>query len=262
MTATAPVQTAPSIPPSSEERGSPGRPRIKSLDIVRGGVMALMALDHVRVFMAAEPLDDLSRISAPLFLARWVTHFCAPAFLFLAGTGAFFHRRREADTRGLARFLLIRGVWLVLLELTVVRLGWTFNFHYDRMVMAGVIWAIGICMILMAGLVLRPARAVALLGLAIVAGHNLLDPRCRRSTPRYRTASWAGFGSSSTSGVESASAPRAPSWRCCTRSFRGSASWPWDTASAPSWSCRSSGGASSVSGSAGRPFSPSCCSGG
>ncbi|HEX9894666.1 MAG TPA: heparan-alpha-glucosaminide N-acetyltransferase domain-containing protein [Gemmatimonadales bacterium] len=155
---------------------APARPRMLSIDILRGAVMVLMAIDHVRVFLSAEPLANLSRISASLFLTRWVTHFCAPVFLFLAGTAAFFYGRRVQETGRLARFLVTRGLWLVLMELTLVRLGWTFNFRYDQLLMAGVIWAIGICLILMAALVYLPRPAIALVGFAIVAGHNLLDP--------------------------------------------------------------------------------------
>jgi uncharacterized membrane protein len=130
--------------------------------------MILMAIDHVRVYSGLPAGGPTPGI----FFTRWVTHFCAPAFLFLAGTSAFFHGRKHA---GLSRFLVVRGAWLVLLELTVLRLAWTFNFDFAHYAMAGVIWAIGWCMILMAGLVyLRPA-VVAGVGLTIIAGHNLLN---------------------------------------------------------------------------------------
>jgi len=129
--------------------------------------MILMAIDHVRVY-AGLPAGGPT---PGIFFTRWVTHFCAPAFLFLAGTSAFFYGRRHAD---LSRFLLIRGAWLVLLELTVLRLGWTFNVDFVHYNMAGVIWAIGWCMILLAGLVKLPLRVVAAVGIVIIGAHNLL----------------------------------------------------------------------------------------
>jgi uncharacterized membrane protein len=144
--------------------------RIASIDLIRGAVMVLMAVDHVRVFSglpAAGPTPGI-------FFTRWITHFCAPAFLFLAGTSAFFYRRKHVD---LSRFLLIRGAWLVLLELTVIRVAWTFNFDFMQYEMAGVIWVIGWCMILMAGLVKLPLRAVGGIGVGIIALHDLIGPR-------------------------------------------------------------------------------------
>ncbi len=161
MTATlSPPQAAPA---ATEQ------PRVASIDLIRGAVMALMAIDHVRVFSGLPAGGPTPGI----FFTRWVTHFCAPAFIFLAGTSAFFYGRRHAN---LTRHLLIRGAWLVLLELTVIRVAWTFNFHFAQYELAGVIWVIGWCMILLAGLVRLPLPAVGGLGLAIIAGHNLMDP--------------------------------------------------------------------------------------
>jgi len=145
------------------------RSRLASIDLIRGAVMILMAIDHVRVFSGLPAGGPTPGI----FFTRWITHFCAPAFIFLAGTSAFFHGRRHA---GLPRFLLLRGAWLVVLELTFLRLAWTFNVDFAHYEMAGVIWSIGWCMILMAGLVRLPLRWIAAVGLAIIAGHNLLDP--------------------------------------------------------------------------------------
>ncbi|HEX6316405.1 MAG TPA: heparan-alpha-glucosaminide N-acetyltransferase domain-containing protein [Gemmatimonadaceae bacterium] len=142
--------------------------RVASVDIIRGAVMVLMAIDHVRVF-AGIPAGGAS---AGLFFTRWVTHFCAPAFLFLAGSSAFLYSRTKPDV---SRFLLTRGIWLVLLELTVIRLSWTFNFEFRQYMLAGVIWVIGWCMILMAGLVKLPVRVLGAIGLVIIFGHNLLD---------------------------------------------------------------------------------------
>ena len=142
--------------------------RVQSIDIVRGAVMILMAIDHVRVYSGLPAGGPTPGI----FFTRWITHFCAPAFIFLAGTSAFFYGRRYPD---LSRFLVTRGVWLVLLELTVLRVAWTFNFDFAHYEMAGVIWCIGWCMILMAGLVRLPLRWVAGVGIVIIAAHNLLD---------------------------------------------------------------------------------------
>ena len=141
--------------------------RIASIDIVRGAVMVLMAIDHVRVF-AGIPAGGTTY---GLFFTRWVTHFCAPAFIFLAGTSAFLYGRKKPD---LSRFLLTRGLWLIFLELTVIRLSWTFNFDFRQYEMAGVIWVIGVCMVLMAALVKLPVRVIAAVGLVIIFGHNLL----------------------------------------------------------------------------------------
>jgi uncharacterized membrane protein len=131
--------------------------------------MILMAIDHVRVYSGLPPGGPTPGI----FFTRWVTHFCAPAFVFLAGTSVYFYGRRHGD---LSRFLLVRGAWLVFIELTLLRVAWTFNFDFAHYEMAGVIWAIGWCMILLAGLVKLPLRVIAGLGLAIIAGHNLMDP--------------------------------------------------------------------------------------
>ncbi|MBI4418739.1 MAG: DUF1624 domain-containing protein [Ignavibacteriales bacterium] len=142
--------------------------RILSVDLIRGAVMILMAIDHVRVY-AAIPAGGPS---PDIFFTRWITHFCAPAFLFLAGTSAFFYGRRHSD---LSRFLITRGLWLVILELTVIRFGWTFNFDYGNYSLGGVIWVIGWSMVILSGLVKLPAHVVGVIGIIIMAGHNLLQ---------------------------------------------------------------------------------------
>jgi uncharacterized membrane protein len=154
------------------------RPRLYSVDAVRGIVMVVMALDHVRDFFhayakALDPTDPAKTWTA-LFFTRWATHFCAPTFVFLAGAGAFLSARRGRTKRELARFLLTRGLWLIVLELTVVRFGWVFNLDY-HLVFVQVIWAIGWAMVALAGLVFLPTRAVAAVGLLMIFLHNALD---------------------------------------------------------------------------------------
>ena len=148
--------------------------------------MILMAIDHVRVFSGLPAGGD----TAGIFFTRWITHVCAPAFIFLAGTSAFFYGRRHTD---LPRFLLTRGLWLIFLELTFLRVAWTFNFDFGTYMMAGVIWAIGWCMILMAGLVRLPHYAIAAFGIAFIAGHNLIDPVFFSLIPAMGGSSLSGF---------------------------------------------------------------------
>jgi uncharacterized membrane protein len=145
--------------------------RIDSIDILRGVVMVLMAVDHVRVFSGIPAGGP----TLGVFITRWITHFCAPAFVFFAGTSAFLYGETR-PRRDLSRFLVTRGAWLVLLELTVIRFSWTFNLDYANYILAGVIWMIGCCMILMAGIVRLPLPAVAAFGLLVIAGHNAIDP--------------------------------------------------------------------------------------
>jgi uncharacterized membrane protein len=150
--------------------------RFPSIDLIRGAVMVLMAIDHVRVYSGLPPGGPTPGI----FFTRWITHFCAPAFIFLAGTSAYLYGRRHPD---LSRFLLVRGLWLVLLELTVIRVAWTFNFDFADYLLAGVIWAIGWCMVIMAGLVRLPPALVGGLGVAIIALHNAVMPFLLPSMP-------------------------------------------------------------------------------
>jgi uncharacterized membrane protein len=144
--------------------------RIRSIDMVRGAVMVLMALDHVRVYSGIPAGGSATGI----FLTRWITNFCAPAFVFLAGVSIFLHGERVKDGASLSRWLVVRGAWLVLLELTYLRLAWTFNVDFANYMLAGVIWMLGWCMIAMAVLVRLPLIANAVLGLAMIAGHNLI----------------------------------------------------------------------------------------
>src|SRR5262249_26380922 len=112
---------------------------------------------------------------AGVFFTRWITNFVAPAFAFLAGTGIFLHGRKLGDRAALARYLVTRGVLLVLLELTVLRFAWTFNFDYAHYTLAGVIWMLGWCMVMMAGLIWLPTPIVGAVGVAMIAGHNIVD---------------------------------------------------------------------------------------
>jgi uncharacterized membrane protein len=160
--------------------------RIAAIDVVRGVVMVLMAIDHVRVYSGLPAGGPTPGI----FLTRWITHFVAPAFIFLAGTSAFLHGRKLANTSALARFLLTRGLWLVLLELTVLRVAWTFNFDFSHYLLAGVIWVIGWCMVLLAGLIFLPAPALAALGLVLVLGHNVLDAYAQTLYPMIEKSHW------------------------------------------------------------------------
>jgi uncharacterized membrane protein len=141
------------------------RDRVTSIDIVRGAVMVLMAIDHVRVY-AGVPAGGPT---AAVFFTRWVTHFCAPAFVFFAGTGTYLYWSRVRSAATVRRYLFTRGLLLVLLELTVIRFTWTFNVRYDRFVLAGVIWMLGWCMVLMTPLAGRNAVVVGWIGVAIAA---------------------------------------------------------------------------------------------
>ncbi|MET0388307.1 MAG: heparan-alpha-glucosaminide N-acetyltransferase domain-containing protein, partial [Polyangiales bacterium] len=161
--------------------------RVRSIDVLRGLVIVLMALDHVRDYFTNvryEP-TDLAKTSVALFFTRWITHYCAPTFIFLAGTSAYL-LSRKLDRPALQRFLLTRGLWLVLLEFSVVSFVWSFNFLYKLGLVMQVIWATGISMCFLAGLVYLPTVAVGAVGVVMIAGHNLLD-----GIPPARFGGWA-----------------------------------------------------------------------
>jgi uncharacterized membrane protein len=150
--------------------------RIESIDVVRGFIMILMALDHTRDFFGNSGLNptDLATTTVPLFFTRWITHFCAPVFFLLTGTGAWLGGKRKSKSE-LSRFLLTRGLWLIFLELVVSRdLGWQFNFDYHLTALI-VLWALGWSMIVLAGLVYLPPDVVLTFGLVLIAGHNAFD---------------------------------------------------------------------------------------
>jgi uncharacterized membrane protein len=138
--------------------------RLTSIDLIRGVVMVLMAIDHVRVYSGLPAGGP----TAGIFFTRWITHFCVPAFVFFAGTSAWLKGQKTGDKTGLTRFLVGRGLLLVALELTVIRWCWTFNLDYAHFMLAGVIWMLGWCMILLAVLVRLPLRVIAIIGFAVI----------------------------------------------------------------------------------------------
>lgn len=151
--------------------------RILSLDLLKGLVMVIMALDHTRDYFhnAAfifEPTDPLLT-DLPIYLTRWISHFCAPAFSFLAGLSAFLVGKRKSH-KELSSFLLKRGLWLVIIEITVVNFSWFFDIHFSS-VMLLVIWSLGISMILLAGLIHLPSKLILIFSLIVIFGHNLMD---------------------------------------------------------------------------------------
>jgi uncharacterized membrane protein len=166
------------------------RQRIDSIDLLRGIVMVIMMLDHTREFVHSgallfDPLD-LSRTTVWLFLTRWITHFCAPVFVFLAGTGAYLQFARGKSKSELSRFLITRGLWLIILEVTVVRAAAFFNLDPRFLFLLQVIWVIGFSMVALAALIHLPLKVVAGFGLVMIAVHNYFD--------RFPVTPWRGPG--------------------------------------------------------------------
>src|SRR5258705_7722722 len=157
----------------------PARKRVDSIDLLRGLVMVIMMLDHTRDYFSAAAFQfdptDLSKTSVALFLTRWVTHFCAPTFFFLAGTGAYLRRARGATPAELSGFLASRGVWLLFLEFTVVRFGISGDLLPHGTYVMQTIWALGWSMIVLAALVHLPLRAIGAFALTMIAVHNAFD---------------------------------------------------------------------------------------
>lgn len=157
--------------------------RVQSIDVLRGLVMVIMALDHVRDFFykadlgkaadAAMDPTNLQTTFPALFFTRWITHFCAPIFVFLSGVSVYLMRQRKSK-KEVSLFLIKRGFWLVLVEIVIITFGWSFNPFYNLIILQ-VIWAIGVSMILLGILVLLPYRIIFAIGLLIVAGHDILD---------------------------------------------------------------------------------------
>ena len=153
--------------------------RIYSVDLLRGVVMIIMLLDHTRDFvyhggLTSDP-TDMGTTTVPLFFTRWITHYCAPTFVFLSGISIYLQKMNGKTNAELSRFLFTRGLWLIFLEFTIIRFVMVFNFDYGFFGMAQVIWVIGVSMIVMAALIYLPVRIVGLLGLLMIVLHNLLD---------------------------------------------------------------------------------------
>ncbi len=167
------------------------RTRLGSIDLLRGIVMIVMVLDHTRDFVYAGGLTsdptNLANTTPILFMTRWVTHYCAPIFVFLAGVGAYLQQSRGMTTRELSRFLVTRGLWLIVLEVTVIRTFIWFNLDYSFLTNLQVIWVLGVSMIVLAALIHMPLWVVAGFGLAMIVLHNAFDG--------IRVMSWQGPGS-------------------------------------------------------------------
>jgi uncharacterized membrane protein len=150
--------------------------RFDSIDILRGLVMVLMAIDHTRDYFHADSFlfspTNLEATTAPIFFTRWITHYCAPVFVFLAGTSAYMVQKRKGKDYA-SRFLFTRGIWLIFLEMTIVSLGWSFAINAGGFMQ--VIWAIGLSMVVLSIISRLPEILVLMLGLLIVFGHNALD---------------------------------------------------------------------------------------
>ncbi|MGB5461509.1 MAG: heparan-alpha-glucosaminide N-acetyltransferase domain-containing protein [Eudoraea sp.] len=151
--------------------------RITSIDMLRGLVMVLMALDHVRDYFNYDAFlfdpTDLTKTTGALFITRFLTHFCATVFVFLAGTSAFFVGQRR-DKKSLSVWLLKRGIWLVIVEFTIIKLAWFFKLDYS-VVLFMVIWILGLSMIFLAGFIHLPKKLMILLSVLVIVGHNAFD---------------------------------------------------------------------------------------
>jgi len=152
---------------------SRGPARIVSIDVLRGLVMAVMALDHTRDFFGTSGFNPRDVMEPALFLTRWLTHLCAPTFILLAGLSAFLYGR-ERSVQELSRFLLIRGSWLILIDLTLIKFVWSFDVDLYRL-SVGVIFVIGASMVALAALIWLPRWAIAGVAFIMLGGHNLLD---------------------------------------------------------------------------------------
>ncbi|WP_138484985.1 DUF1624 domain-containing protein [Dyadobacter bucti] len=151
--------------------------RIRSIDLLKGLVMVLMVLDHTRDYFyqssSVLSITDPENATFPVYTTRWITHFCAPTFSFLAGMSVFLSGKRKTKT-DLSIFLLKRGLWLVFLELTVIAFAWYFDIRFRNIDLA-VIWCLGISMIFLAAVIHLPKGVILLLSCLLIFGHNLLD---------------------------------------------------------------------------------------
>lgn len=187
---TIPIVSTYAPPVPSPARPS-GRSRIDSVDLLRGLIMVIMLLDHTRDFVHSGALrfdpTDMTRTYPLLFYTRWITHFCAPVFVFLAGTGSYLQVARGKSKGDLSRFLVTRGFWLIFLEFTAVRFLSFWGFSIGFLGMMQVIWTLGWCMIVLAALIHLRLRYIAAFGVLMIATHNLAD--------RIQVAAWQGPGS-------------------------------------------------------------------
>ena len=178
--------------PSLNQSSASGTKRITSIDLLRGIVMIIMALDHTRDYFHADNFlynpTDMSETNPPVFFTRWITHFCAPVFVFLAGTSAFLAGQRKSK-KEMAAFLVKRGIWLMILELTIVNFGWSFNpaFPFTKL---QVIWVLGFSMVLMSAMIFLPLKYILTIGLVLLFGHNLMD-NIHASGNTFRDFLWA-----------------------------------------------------------------------
>jgi len=166
--------------------------RIQTVDALRGAIIVIMAIDHVRDFISSAAMrfspTDLTQTTAAIFLTRWITHFCAPVFALTAGIGAFLWLGRSRTKAQLSRFLLTRGLWLIFLELTALRYVLFLNIRLaNTLVILSVIWMLGLCMIVLAGLIHLPTKVLLPLSLLTIASHNLLDGI---AAERFGSAAW------------------------------------------------------------------------
>jgi uncharacterized membrane protein len=169
----APLPATAFVAETTAHKPAPALGRIESIDVVRGLVMVFMAIDHTRDFFSYLRFapENIDQTYYALFFTRWITHFCAPLFFFLAGTGAFFYGRRHTPAE-LSRFLWTRGLWLIVVEFTIVGFAWSFVFPFGFF---GVIWALGASMVIMAAAVRLPIKWLGTLAILTIVGHDLLD---------------------------------------------------------------------------------------
>jgi len=178
---------------SASPANSPPTGRIQSVDALRGAIMMLMAIDHIRDYVARSAQQflptDLTRTTPAIFVTRWITHFCAPVFMLTAGLGAYFWMTRGHHSKAeLSRLLISRGIWLIVLEVTILRLIFFSQMSFTaNPVILVILWAIGISMIALAGMIYLPMRVMAAVSIAIIALHNLLD---HVSAQRFGRAAW------------------------------------------------------------------------
>jgi uncharacterized membrane protein len=176
-----PATTTPSVTTSPAPTVAPNlgkkTRRIESIDLLRGTVMIIMALDHARDYFHGNAYifdpTDLTKTSGILFFTRWITHFCAPIFMFLSGLSAYLYGLKNGR-KALSFFLLTRGLWLIFAELTIVSIGWTFNLRFTVYILQ-VIWAFGLSMLVLSALLSVSRKALLAIALVLIAGHNLLD---------------------------------------------------------------------------------------